>query len=186
MLLQSIIHINQLKNTCFLHKLHKIRHLIIICTPANHICRPAKNIYRAAKHIYIAAKHICRPAKHIYITAKQIRSVAKHICRAAKDIYRAAKQIRSVAKHICKAAKLIYTAPNFKTCRSPPTANPKIPTGLRSLTSTCVRRLFWFGSGKAGIQKMRSRFFERSKSSGGAGTQPAGCGGKNSNSKIKY
>lgn len=186
MLLQSIIHINQLKNTCFLHKLHKIRHLIIICTPANHICRPAKNICRAAKDIYIAAKHICRPAKHIYIAANHICRAAKHIYITAKHICKPAKLIYIAAKHICKAAKLIYTAPNFKTCRSPPTANPKIPTGLRSLTSTCVRRLFWFGSGKAGIQKMRSRFFERSKSSGGAGTQPAGCGGKNSNSKIKY
>jgi len=41
-----------------------------------------------------------------------------------------------------------------------------------------VSRLFWFGTAAGGIQKMRSIFFERSKSSGGTGTQPAGCGGK--------
>jgi len=56
------------------------------------------------------------------------------------------------------------------------------------LTSTCVRRLFWFGPDTIGIQKMRSKFFERSKRSGVTGTQPAGCGGGGNKLKmpVKY
>jgi len=43
-----------------------------------------------------------------------------------------------------------------------------------------MRRLFWFGAAAGGIQKIsrRRKFFERTKSSAGAGTLPAGSGGK--------
>jgi hypothetical protein len=34
--------------------------------------------------------------------------------------------------------------------------------------------LFWFGFGEAGIEKMRSKFFQRSKSSSGAVARPPG------------
>jgi hypothetical protein len=47
-------------------------------------------------------------------------------------------------------------------------------------TSTWIRRIFWFGDAEGGIQKMRSKFFEKSKSSAVAGTLPAGSGGKSS------
>jgi hypothetical protein len=36
-------------------------------------------------------------------------------------------------------------------------------------TSTFIRRLFWFGRAEGAIEKMRSIFFRRSKSSAGAG-----------------
>ena len=70
MLLKSITHINWPQKSNFLHNLHKIRHLIIICTPAKHM-------YTLAKHICTSAKHICTPARHIY-------TAAKHMYRAAK------------------------------------------------------------------------------------------------------
>jgi len=44
---------------------------------------------------------------------------------------------------------------------------------LRIYTSTCISRLFFSGTDKIGIEKMRSIFFQRGKSSDVAGTQPA-------------
>jgi hypothetical protein len=45
-------------------------------------------------------------------------------------------------------------------------------------TSNRVSRLFFSGHAKGVIEKMRSKFFQRGKSSGDPVTQPAGCGGK--------
>jgi hypothetical protein len=46
------------------------------------------------------------------------------------------------------------------------------------------------GHAKGVIEKMRSKFFQRAKSSGAPVTQPAGCGGKTSGlnklAKIKW
>jgi hypothetical protein len=47
-----------------------------------------------------------------------------------------------------------------------------------TLTSNWISRLFFYGSAFGGIEKMRSKFFQRRKSSGVPVTQPAGCGGK--------
>lgn len=52
-----------------------------------------------------------------------------------------------------------------------------------TLTSNWISRLFWSGHAQGGIQKMRSIFFERAKSSGVPVTQPAGCGGEYLNHK---
>ena len=51
------------------------------------------------------------------------------------------------------------------------------------LTSNCISSIFRIGHGAAGIQKMRSIFFERCESSCVAVTQPAGWGGESSNLK---
>jgi hypothetical protein len=50
-------------------------------------------------------------------------------------------------------------------------------------TSNWISRLFLPGSAKGGIEKMRSLFFQRTKSSGVPVMQPAGCGGKSN--KLK-
>lgn len=55
-----------------------------------------------------------------------------------------------------------------------------------TVTSNWISRLFWFGAASGGIQKMRSKFFGRSKSSGVPVTQPAGCGGECFNQKRTY
>ena len=44
-------------------------------------------------------------------------------------------------------------------------------------TSNCVSRLFVSGSAKRNSKKCAAYFFERREISGGAITQPAGCGG---------
>ncbi len=44
---------------------------------------------------------------------------------------------------------------------------------LRFFTSNCISRLFLSGCDEVGIEKMRSKFSQRSKSSGGAVTLPA-------------
>jgi hypothetical protein len=54
---------------------------------------------------------------------------------------------------------------------------------IRVITSTCIRRLFFCGPDVVGIEKMRSKFFQRGKSSAGAGTLPAGSGGRSN--KVK-
>jgi len=48
-----------------------------------------------------------------------------------------------------------------------------------SFTSSCISRLFLSGYDLVGIEKMRSIFFQRIKSSGVARTKPAGLRQKN-------
>jgi len=57
-----------------------------------------------------------------------------------------------------------------------------------TVTSNWVSRLFLYGLAKGEIEKMRSIFFQRTKSSGVPVTQPAGCGGKSDKFKtlIRY
>ena len=113
MLLKSITHINWPQKSNFLHNLYKIRHLIIICTPAKHM-------YTLAKHICILAKHSCTPAKHICTPAKHMYTLAKHICTSAKHICTPARHIYTAAKHMYRAAKTNTAHSNHKTGRSPP------------------------------------------------------------------
>ena len=55
------------------------------------------------------------------------------------------------------------------------------------ITSDWISHIFLSGYGKAGIEKMRSIFFQRAKSSDVPVTQPAGCGGKtNYLKRIQY
>ena len=52
------------------------------------------------------------------------------------------------------------------------------PATFACFTSSCISRLFLSGYDEVGIEKMRSLFFQRIKSSGVARTKPAGCEAK--------
>jgi len=54
-----------------------------------------------------------------------------------------------------------------------------------TLTSNWISRLFWSGHAEGGIQKMRSKFFEKAKSSGSSYVPTVGRDGGNApNNKL--